>query len=156
MVRFRSAQHFSKETQKIFLEQKKRILKLLPKAKISHIGSTAIPNALTKGDLDILVMVPRKGFRVAVKNLKKIYRTNQLNNWDKDFASFKDDRSFNLKFGAQLIPSDAKKYDFLRHVNLFRRKPELLRKYNQIKRTYEGKSMRDYRKAKEAFLKSLK
>jgi GrpB-like predicted nucleotidyltransferase (UPF0157 family) len=35
---------------------------LLPEARIEHIGSTAIPGAVTKGDLDIRVQVEQSAF----------------------------------------------------------------------------------------------
>ena len=154
MVRFRPTREFAKEANQLFLEQRRRVLRLLPYAKIKHIGSTAISGALTKGDLDIFVIVPRSRFKGSIARLRRIYKVNQLKNWTKSFASFKDDSSFGLKFGLQLV-SDVKKYDFLIHVNLFKKNPRLLRQYNELKQKYHGKRMRDYRKAKEQFLTKL-
>lgn len=79
MVRFKSSKEFSKGINKLFLNQKGKILKLLPYAKVKHIGSTSLPNALTKGDLDILVTVPAKNFKMAVRKLKKVYQTQGKN-----------------------------------------------------------------------------
>ncbi len=152
MVRFKLAKEFEKEIEKLFFEQKRRILKLLPLAKVKHIGSTSLPNTITKGDLDILVMVRSENFKMAVRKLKRIYKTNQLNNWDENFASFKNDK---LKFGLQLItPKDV--IGFTKHTRLFKRDPKLLKRYNRLKRKYEGKSMREYRRAKKQFFKKLK
>ncbi|CAM3485341.1 hypothetical protein PAMA111031_04255 [Paraphotobacterium marinum] len=43
---------------KLFEKYKNKIQSILPKAKIEHIGSSSIPNAISKGDLDILIGVP--------------------------------------------------------------------------------------------------
>lgn len=40
-----------------FLVNKKIIKERLPEADIQHVGSTAIPNCLTKGDLNIQIRV---------------------------------------------------------------------------------------------------
>ena len=40
-----------------------RIDAALPGVEIEHVGSTAIPGALTKGDLDLLVRVPADALR---------------------------------------------------------------------------------------------
>lgn len=151
MVRFKPSKEFSKEIHRLFLDQKRKILKLLPYAKVKHIGSTSLPNTLTKGDLDVLVIVPTENFKTAVRKLKKVYTTNQLRNWTQNYASFKNDR---LKFGLQLVaPRDV--IGFTKHIRLLKGNPELLKRYNVLKRQYEGKSMREYRKAKERFFKSI-
>jgi len=74
MARFKSSKEFSKDINKLFLHQKRRILKLLPCAKVKHIGSTSLPNILTKGDSDVLVAIPTKNFEMAVHKLKRVYQ----------------------------------------------------------------------------------
>ncbi len=44
---------------------------------IQHIGSTAIPNSITKGDLDIQVRVSKEDFTKAVEILSTIYDINE-------------------------------------------------------------------------------
>jgi GrpB-like predicted nucleotidyltransferase (UPF0157 family) len=75
-VNFMREEAFRKKVERLFEEQKNRIQSLLPEADIQHIGSTAIPNSLTKGDLDIQVRIPAELFTVAVSKLSKIYDTN--------------------------------------------------------------------------------
>jgi GrpB-like predicted nucleotidyltransferase (UPF0157 family) len=41
--------------ERTFEERARAIRELLPAAAVEHIGATAIPGALTKGDLDLLV-----------------------------------------------------------------------------------------------------
>lgn len=151
MVRFKLSEEFAKQINKLFLEQKKNILKLLPHAKVKHIGSTSLRNALTKGDLDVLVTISDKNFKSAIRHLKKAYRANQLNNWTENYASFKNVK---LKFGIQLV-TPSNKSGFSKHLALFKQ-PEFLKKYNALKRRYHGKSTRKYRMAKEKFFKNLK
>ncbi|HZI91378.1 MAG TPA: GrpB family protein [Thermoleophilaceae bacterium] len=43
-------------------EHSRRILERLPGAEINHVGATAVPGALTKGDVDLAVRVDRPEF----------------------------------------------------------------------------------------------
>ena len=43
-------------------QETRRIMRLLPYVDVHHVGSTAIPNALTKGDVDLNVRVPPSNF----------------------------------------------------------------------------------------------
>ena len=54
------------------------ILEILPFAKIEEIGSTAIPGATTKGDLDLLVIVPDEAFEPAKERVLKKYEKNDM------------------------------------------------------------------------------
>ncbi len=51
---------------------------LLPEAELDHIGATAVPGALTKGDLDILVRVSPPAFPAAVEVLKQHSQTQSV------------------------------------------------------------------------------
>ncbi|UAA83772.1 GrpB family protein [Acinetobacter baumannii] len=65
---------------------RKQISALLPSAQIEHIGSSAIPNAFSKGDLDIYIEVLPDQFEFAIEQLKTLnfiekqntLRTNEL------------------------------------------------------------------------------
>jgi GrpB-like predicted nucleotidyltransferase (UPF0157 family) len=63
--------------EKTFLSQKKLIKEYLPGVDVQHVGSTSIPNSLTKGDLDIQVRVTAKQFPEVVEALSKLYEINE-------------------------------------------------------------------------------
>ena len=79
-----------------------RIGAALPGVEIEHVGSTAIPGALTKGDLDLLVRVPAERFDVAVAALRDLYAIHQPENWTPTYASFVDGASHDPPVGVQL------------------------------------------------------
>lgn len=58
---------------------------------MQHVGSTAIPNSITKGDLDIQVRVKANIFPKAVKELAKLYELNEGSVKTETFRAFKDD-----------------------------------------------------------------
>lgn len=55
-----------------FNSYQKEISTLLPFAKIEHIGSSAIPNAISKGDLDIYIEVIPEQFEFVIEQLKTL------------------------------------------------------------------------------------
>jgi GrpB-like predicted nucleotidyltransferase (UPF0157 family) len=139
----------------LVVQEARRIMRLLPYADVHHVGSTAIPKSLTKGDVDLNVRVPRDQFHEAVSALRRVYDVNQLENWSDDFASFKDDDSFLLKFGVQLTVRGSQDDVFLAIRELFLGNRNLVKEYDDLKRSFDGKSMDDYWAAKAAFFTRL-
>lgn len=155
-VSFKASEDFKDLAEEIFQKEKSRILKLIPAAEIEHIGSTAIPGSITKGDLDINVRVTVEDFDKAVEKLKTLYQINQPKNWTDTFASFKDDDSFDLPIGVQLTVIDSEYDDFISLKDLLVKRVDLLEEYNQMKVKYEGKDMEEYRKEKSDFFEKLR
>jgi len=156
IVHFKPTSDFLELANKIFEVQKVRIVQLLPNADVQHIGSTSIPNSITKGDLDLVIRVPREEFKQATEELQSIYDINQSENWSDKFASFKDEKNLGIDFGAQLVIKGSKSDDFIKLRDILLKNPNLVEELNAIKIKYEGKSMVDYRKEKADFFQKLR
>jgi GrpB-like predicted nucleotidyltransferase (UPF0157 family) len=139
-----------------FEEHARAIRELLPTAAVEHVGATAIPGALTKGDLDLLVRVDRAEFADAVSALRERYAIAQPENWNANYASFAHDGESPLPVGVQLVvkgtPDDLM-FGRLRALLLAR--PELLEQLNALKRSFEGRDYESYTEAKGAFIEAL-
>ena len=156
-LRFRPSETFKVIADKVFEEQKKRILEKLPFVEVEHIGGTPIHGLLTKGDLDVNVRVSKDNFGKAVKILEGIYEINQPDNWTDTYASFKDDKNLEINFGVQLtVVSSAEDY-FIKQRDVLLQNPELVKELNHIKESCEvkGESMDEYRKRKSEFFEML-
>jgi GrpB-like predicted nucleotidyltransferase (UPF0157 family) len=153
-VSFKPASIFKEIAATVFQKQRERILKQLPFAEVHHIGSTAIPGSLTKGDLDLNVRVKRREFATAVELLKEMYAVNQPNNWTATFASFRDNK-VGMNFGVQLTAIGSLEDTFLVHRDMLLNRPELVERLNALKTNYEGKPMNEYRKAKSDFFAKM-
>ncbi|ENU92441.1 hypothetical protein F971_02332 [Acinetobacter vivianii] len=57
---------------RLFEDYKNKIEQLIPFTVIEHIGSSAIPNAISKGDLDIYIEVSAKDFLQTIEQLKQL------------------------------------------------------------------------------------
>jgi len=132
-----------------FEKQKDSLGKLIPSADIQHVGSTAVPGSITKGDVDIQVRVQEDEFEDARKQLVQHYNSNHKDEiWRNGFASFEDYDNPVIPVGIQLTVIGSKYDEFHKIRDLFISNPALLTKYNEIKRSCEGKTYAQYRKQK--------
>lgn len=154
MVHFREQKKLQQRAEEMFLAERKKILRVVPSADVQHIGSTAIPDSLTKGDLDVQVRIKGKDFKKAQSAFSKMYKLNKGNPPTKTYASFKND-SDEIPLGVQLTVIGSKEDNFtvLRDILLGDKK--YLKGYNALKKRYHGKSMREYRKAKGRFVEKV-
>jgi len=145
---------FYEKAEKTFLVHKKIIKERMPEADVQHVGSTAVPNSLTKGDLDIQVRVNSEQFPKAVQTLSALYELNEGSVKKDWFRAFKDDSTV-PPLGVQLTVIDSE-YDFFwkfRDVLLLNDTYRM--EYDELKREFEGKEMDEYREAKNEFFQKL-
>jgi GrpB-like predicted nucleotidyltransferase (UPF0157 family) len=132
-----------------------QIHSLLPEVEVEHIGATAIPGAITKGDLDVMVRVPPSQFDVAVAKLKTVFAVKQPKNWNESFASFGDDTAYGLPLGVQLVVKDSESDFFLYLRDHFIQHPDALAAYNELKLRNANKGSDAYWQAKHIFLSEI-
>jgi GrpB-like predicted nucleotidyltransferase (UPF0157 family) len=128
---------------------------LLPVAEIEHIGATAIPGALTKGDLDIMVRVPAAEFPHAIAQLKTSFSIKQPENWNDSFASFGEDTAYPLPLGVQLVARDSESDFFIFVRDYLIQNPDALTAYNKLKLDHAGQGAEAYWQAKNRFLSAI-
>ena len=155
MVYFKKESAFRDLAEKVFKREKGKISVALPKADVQHIGSTAIPNSLTKRDLDLQVRVKAEDFDKAIKELSKLYYDNKGNRRTKTYASFRND-DLEIPLGVQLTVIGSKEDDFVKLRNFLINSPKYQREYDAVKRKFNGKNMKDYRKAKRKFFDKIR
>jgi GrpB-like predicted nucleotidyltransferase (UPF0157 family) len=126
---------------------------LVPSAQVEHVGATATPGALTKGDLDLLVSVESHTFPAAVDALGERYDLEQRENWTETFASFAE--AGDLPVGIQLVVAGSDIEVAFRSLRrLFRTRPALLEQSNALKRRFEGGDPAAYARAKQELLEA--
>jgi GrpB-like predicted nucleotidyltransferase (UPF0157 family) len=124
---------------------------LLPDAELHHIGATALPGGVTKGDVDVLVRVSPARFPAAVEALRRVFAVRQPDNWTAQFASFGDDTGYELPLGVQVVVRDSGA-DFLLFLrDHLRANPDVLAEYNRLKSAHAHDGAEGYWQAKDAF-----
>lgn len=139
----------------LFVATRSRLWAVLPAwAEISHVGATAIPDCLTKGDLDIVVRVPPDQFRAADAALACMYQRNTGSTRDHSFSAF-EDAAASPPLGIQLTAIGGPHDVFHFFLDALLAQPERVAEYNSVKRAFVGRSMADYRAAKNVFIANV-
>ncbi|ATP40066.1 hypothetical protein CSE16_08390 [Solibacillus sp. R5-41] len=142
------------KAEETFFIQKALIEELLPEADVQHVGSTAIPNSITKGDLDIQVRVNANIFPNAVKELSKLYELNEGSVKTETFRAFKDDSNV-PPMGVQLTVINSEFDFFWKFRDVLLMNDNYRNEYDNLKRKYEGMEMEAYREAKNKFFEEV-
>jgi len=153
-VNFFYSELFHKNAEKTFLIHENKIQELLPEADIQHVGSSEIPNSITKGDLDIQVRVNAEQFSKAVELLSNLYERNDESVKTATFRAFKDDTS-SPPLGVQLTVIDSEFDFFWKFRDVLLANNKYRDAYDKLKKEYEAKSMDAYREAKDIFFQKL-
>jgi GrpB-like predicted nucleotidyltransferase (UPF0157 family) len=125
---------------------------LAPDARIEHVGSSAIPGAYSKGDVDICVCVAPAAF---VKTLAALLaagycikqdtlRTGELCMLESDAAD--------EPHAVQLIAAGSKFEFFFAFRDALTQDPQLVSRYNALKPTAARLGEADYRREKSRFI----
>jgi GrpB-like predicted nucleotidyltransferase (UPF0157 family) len=123
---------------------------LVPEADVQEAGSTAVPGAIGKQDIDIVVRVNAGQFPSARSVLDASYQRNPLQPSTPDFQSYTV--SADPDISVQLTVKDSPFDCFHRFLEALRSDAALLARYNDLKRHWNGRPMEDYRKAKAGFI----
>ncbi len=148
-MRFVPVEEIQETADTEFERYRELLLELLPGANVQHVGSTAVPGSITKGDLDIQVSVSGGDFENAKAVLRSRFNPRHENTiWTDGFASFEDHANPAIPVGIQLTVVGSAYDDFANVRDVLRSNRELLERYNALKRRFEGKSEAEYKKAK--------
>jgi GrpB-like predicted nucleotidyltransferase (UPF0157 family) len=140
---------------RVFDEVYAELHPLLPSAKIAHVGSSSIPGAISKGDIDICVAVPAAEFDVTLATLEaqgyKIkadtLRTPQL--------CMLDASRVDISLAIQLIEKDSAFEFFHKFRDALIDDPDLLAQYNALKLRFADQGADVYRDEKAKFISAV-
>jgi len=123
-------------------------------ADIAHIGSTAIPGCLTKGDLDVCVRADREDVASIDALLAARYARNAGSFRSAEFSAFTDDNQ-QPPLGVQLVVRGSELDVFVRFRDCLLRDPALVDAFNALKVACAGQPMEAYRRAKADFIRCI-
>jgi GrpB-like predicted nucleotidyltransferase (UPF0157 family) len=150
-VRFAPEQSFRDAVTSLYRQVEAQLRGLLPGADIQHVGSTAIPGSLTKGDLDVQVRVPEHEYAAAKTALSAHYKVNAGGFAADDAISF-EDYSVTPSLGVHLTVIGGSADIQWKFRDLLLASAELREQYDQLKRQFDGGPMARYRDAKAEFV----
>jgi GrpB-like predicted nucleotidyltransferase (UPF0157 family) len=150
-VYFKPAASFKTVADQLYALHKEKLLTLLPYADIHHVGSTAVPDSLTKGDVDIQIRVPAHHFSLAKQRLSSFYQVNKGSIQTNEFCAF-ETKNYPLPIGIQLTAIHSEFDMFWRITKVLIGNTQFQKAYDQLKRRCNGATMENYRKDKKSSL----
>ena len=75
-VVFQAVEDHRTRAEALYVRVREDVLRLVPNAVVEHVGSTSLPDGLTKGDLDVQVRVRPEVFDEACRALGTVYQVN--------------------------------------------------------------------------------
>lgn len=127
----------------------------LPWAEVEHVGSTAVPGCLTKGDLDVLVRVGASDFDRSTQTLDRLLVPSRRNERTDEYAEYDYSRR-DVTASVQLVLAGRDLDDHFRRLRaILTSDPKALDEYNAFKERHDGGDMEAYRNEKERLIDSL-
>ena len=156
-VKLEESAAYKKKADKIFTEVKKQLLKDLPDVEIEHIGASSVDGLVSKGDLDILVVVEASEFEPTKLKLERLgYRPKEKGETlvTAELQPF-DVTGYPIDVAIQLIASGSR-FEFFRVFKKWLQRSEYYRdEYNRIKRENASAGDEAYKKAKSIFIEEV-
>ncbi len=154
-VKLLDTPNFQALADSIFTLVADQISQLLPQAQIEHVGASSVPGAITKGDLDICIIVAPTSHERTVRALESsgyvvkagTLRTHEL-------CMLLSSRT-DLEVALQVVAKGSRFEFFMLFRDALRADPSLVQQYNQLKRNFASKGDERYRDEKAAFIESV-
>jgi GrpB-like predicted nucleotidyltransferase (UPF0157 family) len=141
----------AEEAAAAFAEHERRIRERLPYVEVRHTGGTSVPGVLTSGDVDLHVRAEKQTFVSARDVLCELYEPLYPDAWHDESAYF---FAAGSKPPVEVALTAIGTLDDLHQGQVRQRiaaDPELIKRYNALKRAHEGGSQDDYNAAKRDF-----
>jgi GrpB-like predicted nucleotidyltransferase (UPF0157 family) len=155
-IRIRPVADISAAVETAFRRHRAQISELVPDADVVHVGSTAVPGTLTKGDLDLLVRVAAGDLESAVCALRTAYAVHQPENWTASFASFVDPKATDPPVGVQVVVRGSDEEPlFEPFIEALTEDFRLVDEYNALKTRLDGADYERYTREKGEFIERV-
>lgn len=129
---------------------------LLPDAHVLHIGASAVPGAISKGDVDICVAVNLASHAVAAARLQAAGYTVKSDTLRAPELCMLVSPRRDIDLALQLVASgSAFAADFVDFRDALRADASLVERYNALKRQHAMEGPEHYRAAKSRFIESV-
>lgn len=139
---------YDKKSQKIVDEIIGKINKSIPELKVKFIGSPAL-GIFGQRDIDLYVFCSQDKFPKYLQKMTQLFDIPELMNKESIKWSFKKSG-----FDIELYLTDPNTPQMRRQLKVFeilKNNSELLKEYEKLKQSFNGKSYHDYQKAKYEF-----
>ena len=140
---------------KVFESVSDELTRLLPGARIEHVGASSIPGAVSKGDLDICVVVAAHDHAGTVQTLEAsgyVVKADTLRT--PELCMLLSPRK-DADVALQVVAAGSRFEFFMRFRDALRADPLLVERYNQLKHNFADSEAGRYRDEKTKFIEAV-
>ncbi|RIH72690.1 hypothetical protein BJG01_01625 [Vibrio splendidus] len=153
-MKFYPAEQYQAACNELFVRYERDIKKLVPNARIEHVGASSIPFAVSKGDLDIFVGVELNELEDVIERLTTLGFNEKLDTLRTPELCMLESTSSD-DVALQVVANGSEFECFLRFRDKLRANPELVQQYNTLKMSCEGWPQEEYREKKSDFIEHV-
>ena len=146
------AESYQAEIAQRYADVAARLGILVPEARIEHIGASAVPGALSKGDLDVCLVVETARLEAVVRRLKAEGYVEQTDTLRTEHLCMLVWAEPERAHAVQLVAEGTSFMDFMTFRDQLRSRPALAAAYNRVKLESAGLGESGYREAKSRFI----
>lgn len=149
------AASYQVQTEVIFRELRTELRRLLPDARIEHIGASSIPGAVSKGNLDLCVAVPAQDFLHTRQQIEALGFSPQDGELAAPQRCNLHASHYAVHVVVQLIETGSEHESLFTFRDALLNEPQLVAVYNAIKRESAPLDEQTYLENKAAFIRSV-
>ena len=153
-MKFYPAEQYQTTCHEMFARYERDIRKLIPNARVEHVGASSIPSAVSKGDLDIFVGVELGELEDAIERLTTLGFTEKLDTLRTPELCMLESTSVD-DVALQVVINGSEFECFLTFRDKLRVNPALVERYNTLKMSCESWPQDEYREKKSTFIEHV-
>lgn len=137
------------------MQLRQDLTNILPDLDFEPIGSTSIPGALSKGDLDVLVRVEQREMEDTIAHLCAHGWSIKEGTLRTPTLCMLISTKYEGDVAVQLIVRNSEWECFTQFKEILKRNPPILQKYNELKEQCAGFNPEEYRRIKSQFIEKI-
>ncbi|CAK1713975.1 GrpB family protein [Vibrio crassostreae] len=153
-MKFYRAEQYQTACHEMFARYERDIKKLIPNARVEHVGASSIPSALSKGDLDIFVGIELSELEYAAEQLTTLGFKEKLDTLRTPELCMLESISED-DVALQVVANGSEFECFLTFRDKLLSAPALVEQYNALKMSCEGWPQEEYREKKAHFIEHV-
>ncbi|MEZ9338368.1 GrpB family protein [Vibrio splendidus] len=153
-MKFYPAEQYQAACNELFIRYERDIKKLIPNARVEHVGASSIPFAVSKGDLDIFVGVELGELEDVIERLTTLGFNEKLDTLRTPELCMLESTSGD-DVALQVVANGSEFECFLMFRDKLRANPALVQQYNTLKMSCEGWPQEEYRENKSDFIEHV-
>jgi GrpB-like predicted nucleotidyltransferase (UPF0157 family) len=146
---------YQPDAERAFALIREAVLRVLPFARVEHVGSSSIPGAISKGDIDVCVIVDADRHEETTLALEQMGYTVKPDTLRTPELCMLQSPSIDVDLALQVIAKGSKFEFFIRFRDALRNDPLLVQKYNEVKLLHSTLDVVQYRAAKVKFIEAV-